>query len=435
MLASAVAVGCFLMLLLACWRGELSVRSILIFAIVAQLLAFAFLPVLYSRDVYGYAIYGRILSTYHSNPYVVNPSQFPGDPFFPLIGNDWIRTRSFYGPAFTLASAGIVRLLPTSFGTVMGLRFASMAATTGSTLLVAWSAKRLFAARAAFGVALVGLNPLVLFHVIAAAHNDAWVELSIAAALALLVMDRRVAAVAVLTLGLLVKTPGAVPLVILVSYEVGRAVAGRRLRTLAKYVTTVMVVALPFVIPFLQRTDPTLGQSQLTGHEGWISPTAWVRRVVARAGADLWAPLGKVGSDATRLVAALAIVAVLAFLIRALIRTLDGSVAATAIPQGSAWAWGLLSLTLLAPIFFPWYLAWTLPVAWLLPVKGVRLVAALSALQAMSLFAVESSMPDSNLNTRIVAFILAPVVIFLAYPAARDLVRRLRTPEPLLIDT
>ena len=62
------------------------------------------LPLLFSRDVYSYSMYGRIESLHHANPYVSTPQDFSRDPFFPLVGPQWRTTRAVYGPAFTLLS-------------------------------------------------------------------------------------------------------------------------------------------------------------------------------------------------------------------------------------------------------------------------------------------------------------------------------------------
>ena len=66
-------------------------------------------PLLLSRDIYTYAAYGRIEALYHRNPYVATLSTFPHDPFVAVTSAQWHHTHTLYGPAFTLASAAIVR--------------------------------------------------------------------------------------------------------------------------------------------------------------------------------------------------------------------------------------------------------------------------------------------------------------------------------------
>ena len=61
-------------------------------------------PVLLSTDVYTYWDYARISTVHDGNPYVDEPSDFPEDVAYPLMGSYWHDTTSVYGPGFTLAS-------------------------------------------------------------------------------------------------------------------------------------------------------------------------------------------------------------------------------------------------------------------------------------------------------------------------------------------
>ncbi len=65
--AVALAAAAFLVVLRAAWRGTLSARAVLMLA-VAYHAALLLLPLLFSRDVYSYAAYGKIAATYHANP-------------------------------------------------------------------------------------------------------------------------------------------------------------------------------------------------------------------------------------------------------------------------------------------------------------------------------------------------------------------------------
>ena len=72
--------------------------------LLVQLLA----PVMLSSDVFAYALYGRVTSVYHANPYDLAPPVAPGDPFLKLFGQEYLP--SWYGPVWTLVSAGITKL-------------------------------------------------------------------------------------------------------------------------------------------------------------------------------------------------------------------------------------------------------------------------------------------------------------------------------------
>ena len=52
-----------------------------------------FLPLLFSRDVYSYSYYGRMVSTYHSNPYVMTPSDFRLNSLWGYTWPGWRATR------------------------------------------------------------------------------------------------------------------------------------------------------------------------------------------------------------------------------------------------------------------------------------------------------------------------------------------------------
>src|SRR5438105_9917782 len=77
--AMVAAAGTFVFALRAAWRGDLGVR--LVVWIGVAFVAFAVvLPLLFSRDVYAYAMYGRIASVHHANPHVATPSDFASAP-------------------------------------------------------------------------------------------------------------------------------------------------------------------------------------------------------------------------------------------------------------------------------------------------------------------------------------------------------------------
>ena len=63
-------------------------------------------PILFSRDVYSYVMYGRIISEHGANPYASMPEDFPDEPL------GYRDETSVYGPAFTTLSAATRSLLP-----------------------------------------------------------------------------------------------------------------------------------------------------------------------------------------------------------------------------------------------------------------------------------------------------------------------------------
>src|SRR3990170_4399442 len=243
---------------------------------------------------------------------------------------------------------------------IVVFRLIAAGASLATLAVVARLARHLRPERAAFALAAVGLNPVVLFQSVGSGHNDVLVALAVAGALALLAARRPLLATAVLALGALVKATAGVPLLLLVLVAVARAPRGERLRVAASHVVVAGGLALVFAAPFLQSEDPTLGMLDLTKHEGWLAPSRLFRRALDAASGHA---LGVVGVVARVVFPALLLGAL--FLIgRSLVRrarTLG------ALGEGAGWGWGLLCLMLLGPVLLPWYVTWALPLAWLLP--------------------------------------------------------------------
>src|SRR2546423_8620271 len=105
--ATLVVVGLIAWVLLVAlgWtRGTLPLRPVLTAIAVTGLLAVA-TPSHQSKDVFSYAMYGRILTEHHSNPYNSYPMHFEGDPMRRHVSALWQRTPDIYGPAFTVVMA------------------------------------------------------------------------------------------------------------------------------------------------------------------------------------------------------------------------------------------------------------------------------------------------------------------------------------------
>ena len=86
-------------------------RTVFVLSIV-YFVAVATLPLLFSRDVYSYAFYGRIAGVYHANPYIRTPLEFSGDPLWVFVGPKWVDTPAVYGPLWTMTSAVIAQGVP-----------------------------------------------------------------------------------------------------------------------------------------------------------------------------------------------------------------------------------------------------------------------------------------------------------------------------------
>jgi hypothetical protein len=129
-----------------------------------------------SNDVYAYGAYGRLVSEHSVSPYATRPSAFPNDPVIFRMASGWQNTRSVYGPVFTAISAAGMRVADTSL-LIERLWFQTLAGlATGLSALIL---KRLSPQY----WWMFALNPVVLIAVAHEGHNDALVGLGILSAL------------------------------------------------------------------------------------------------------------------------------------------------------------------------------------------------------------------------------------------------------------
>jgi len=137
-------------------------------------------PPLISQDVFGYLAFARMGALHGLDPYTHIPADASADPIFPFVG--WPYLHSPYGPVFTLASYALAPL-----GVAGGI-WTLKAVSVLSSLLAVWltvrAAERL-GRSAAFALAFVGLNPVLLVLAVGGAHNDTLLLLSLSLALLL----------------------------------------------------------------------------------------------------------------------------------------------------------------------------------------------------------------------------------------------------------
>ncbi|TDD89595.1 DUF2029 domain-containing protein [Actinomadura darangshiensis] len=177
-IASALGLGLCLAAVRKGWR----VRALpLVVAGLLAAVAFMFMPPVGSTDHLNYASYGRMAATGH-DPYRTSADDLPKDP---VAGapEEWRKTPSVYGPIATGGQAfaawigsGSVRLTVFVLSVLNTLAFA-----VTSLILYRTSKSEKRRLRTAL---LWTCNPLVLFHLIAGAHNDVLAIAPMVAALA-----------------------------------------------------------------------------------------------------------------------------------------------------------------------------------------------------------------------------------------------------------
>jgi alpha-1,6-mannosyltransferase len=447
---TVAAVAAFLALLRETFRGKVSVATVTGLVIAAHLLL-VFVPLLFSRDVYSYAFYGRIAGTYGANPYVDTPLDHSDDMLWNYVGPKWVDTPAVYGPVWTSMSAWMSRFLQRPADHVEAYRLLAIGASLVACGVIAWTARRLWPERTAFALAAFGANPVVLFHSVASGHNDMLVALSIVTSLALVLRRRELPAVAVLTLGALVKAPAVLPLVLLIVWCVARRPSSERRRALVTHIGVVAAITLAFALPYMQTKDPSLGMVTLAGNEGWLAPSVGLGRVL-----DV-VSLGTMGW-----LVRLAFGAVLLWAFVRIARQVwrhphgrsagrpvhpadpddripasNAAFAADARSVGATWGWAVVLLTLLGPVLLPWYVVWSLPVVWLLPRSARTALIATSALLAVTLWSAEPlRYPGAfNVDLFVGRWIVTPVFLLLLLRALRDLNRRLSLGLPFHDDS
>jgi len=412
--AMLLATAAFLYLLRETYRGHVSVRLVAVLVVAAHALLLL-VPLLFSRDVYSYAYYGRIAGIYHGNPYVQTPLDHSSDALWNLVGPRWVDTPAYYGPGWISFSALLSRLLPHPFELAEVYRYISIAASLATCGVIVWIVNRLWPARTAFALAAFGANPVVLFHAAGSGHSDLLVALTIVTAFALLVSKRELPAVAILTLGALIKATAALPLVLLLVWCIARRPPEGRRRAALSHVGLSAAIVAAFALPFFQLKDPTLGMLGLAGQTGGLAPPTVLGEAVDFL---TFHTLGWVVRAAA--------VGLLGWCVWMLAREVWRRVPTGGMSgqeQAAIWGWSLALLMLLGPILLPWYVVWQLPLVWALPRIPRTAVIASSSMLGVTLWSAEAMRYPGGftLNLWVGYLIVVPILVVLLFFVVRDL--------------
>lgn len=293
---------------------------------------FVLAPPLLSQDVFSYIAYGRLAARHGLDPYVAVPADRPSDPVVRYVG--WRSTPSTYGPAFTLATFPLglvdVALALWSLKVVAGVAFLGLVALTAHIAAVRGGDPQ----RAAV---IVGLNPIMLVHVVGGAHNDALMMMLLMASVALIGREREALGGAALVGAFAVKASAV--------FVAPFAVAGsaRRLRLLVAMALASVAVAIAALAVFGGRIGAI---ATAIGHNQALSSEYSVPATVSR--------LTSVPLDVVRGTA-------LAVYLVTLIGLLGWTV------RGGDWVrstgWAAIGLLAVTSWLMPWYLLWLLPFA------------------------------------------------------------------------
>jgi alpha-1,6-mannosyltransferase len=155
-------------------RARLATPGQLRRTLVMWLVPLLFIPPLFSRDVYSYLAQSEIVHR-GMDPYSLGPAQALGiaDPLTSGVSNMWRETPAPYGPLLLKLGSWLSPIAGTNI--VVGVLLQRALALAGVVLIV-WALPKLarrFGVQPATALWLGAANPLLIFHFVAGAHNDA----------------------------------------------------------------------------------------------------------------------------------------------------------------------------------------------------------------------------------------------------------------------
>ncbi|WP_327365189.1 polyprenol phosphomannose-dependent alpha 1,6 mannosyltransferase MptB [Streptomyces sp. NBC_01217] len=305
-------------------------------------------PPLFSRDVYSYLVQGTMAAA-HMDVYVYGADRL-GGPLAAEVPPIWQHTPTPYGPVFLAVARAAVPL------GIVGMRLVALSGVALMIVFLLVLAGRCGTDRSA-ALWLGALNPLLLLHLVAGAHNDAVMLGLLGAGLVAASGRWPVSAAVLVTLAALVKVPAVLGLFAVAS------IWSYRLRGRARLVRTGLATLAVAVATTVAATAATG-----TGY-------GWVAALGTPVSAHNWSLTGTLGRltgavPAWRFLGVAAIAAVLLLLWRR--RHGLGPVYALGL--------GLAAVALFGPAIRPWYVLWALfPIAAAAPRGRVRRWAAVGS--------------------------------------------------------
>ncbi|MFF4394992.1 polyprenol phosphomannose-dependent alpha 1,6 mannosyltransferase MptB [Streptomyces sp. NPDC001480] len=362
-------------------------------------------PPLFSRDVYSYLAQGAMVDA-HMDVYAHGPARL-GGPLADEVAPVWRNTGAPYGPAFLAIASALAGLtrgeLPAG---LLGMR---LLALLGVALMAAALPRlaRHSGADPAAALWLGALNPLVLLHLVAGAHNDAIMLGLLGSGLVAALGRWPVLGAVLVTLAALVKAPAALGLLAIVVVQVRaghRPVRAVLTTSLAAGATTAVATAVAGT-----------GYGWITALDTPVSPHNWA--LTSLLGRATGALLERLGSGLAPLavpawhVLGLAVTAAAVLLIWMRLR------------PAPVYALGL-SLAVVAafgPAIRPWYALWGLfLIAAAAPSTSVRRrVAAVTGVLALAVLPSGGPADTGQLVLAVSGGVLAVVVLAQAHQAAR----------------
>ncbi|MFJ4828332.1 polyprenol phosphomannose-dependent alpha 1,6 mannosyltransferase MptB [Streptomyces sp. NPDC088747] len=360
-------------------------------------------PPLFSRDVYSYLAQGAMVDA-HIDVYAHGPAQL-GGPLADEVAPVWQQTATPYGPVFLAVAStlsGFTRgEIPAG---LIGMR---VVALLGVALMAAALPRlaRHSGADPAAALWLGALNPLVLLHLVAGAHNDAIMLGLLGVGLVAARGRWPVVGVVLITLAALVKAPAALGLLAVI------ALRGRRGLVRSILTTTVAALGTTAVVTAVTGT----GYGWIAALRTPVSPHNWsLTSLLGRATATV---LEKLDSGLAPLAlplwhtAGLVLTVIIVLFIWLRLR------------PGPIYALGLslATVAVFGPAIRPWYALWGLfLIAAAAPSGSVRhRVAAVSGVLALAVLPSGYAPDAQQVVLAVSGGLLALVVLWQAHQAAQ----------------
>lgn len=299
-------------------------------------------PPLLSQDVFSYIAYARLGVEHGLNPYAYRPFDIPQDPVFGYAGSK--DAVDVYGPFFTLLTYPLAKLsVPAAFWLLKGI---AVAASLWLVRIVHGLAGRV-GADGNRAIALVGLCPATLVHVVGGAHNEALTMLLVFAGIGLAMNGRERVGGFTATLAAGIKASALVPLPFIL------AAARQKRQMFVGMFAAVVIAPLTALVAF--GPDALNGLNLLSSNQDRTSRYSLPQIAVDALGRLFGSLNHATALDAVRgLFVAILAVVVVWLLVRSWRRP------ETWIANAGWATFGVLSAS---AWLVPWYLLWLLPFA------------------------------------------------------------------------
>lgn len=227
-------------------RRKVTYALVGFFAVFALL--FLFMPPFMSRDLYSYVFYGRVMTVYHRNPYIIIPAMRRHDLFYPLIG--WRYNASVYGPVFNWISYLVTRIAGNHVSSnVLGFKVLASAFYAACLPIIYSLTRRVSPGRENLALAVSAWCPILVMHTLGGGHNDILMAFFVLAGFLLYRKDHHIWGIAVVTLAVMMKLTAALALLpLLVLYL--REKRGKPVPRAAAAAGTIIAITVLCYLPF-----------------------------------------------------------------------------------------------------------------------------------------------------------------------------------------